>query len=68
MVTIELARTKHNILFHSPSSPPLTVKRGSLKNFAENRFQKQKMRELDKKQFYSGVFISTSTLTGTDSL
>jgi hypothetical protein len=41
MVTIKLARAKHSIFFHSPSSPQLTVKRKLLKKFSENGFQRK---------------------------
>ena len=68
MLTIKLARAKHNVPFHSPSSPHLILKRGLLKKFCRKQISKKNKRELDKKQFYSDVFISTSTLTGTDSL
>jgi hypothetical protein len=40
MDTIKLARTKHNILFHSPS-PHITVKRGLLKKICGKQVRRK---------------------------
>jgi len=74
MVTIKLARAKQNVLFQSPSSPQLTIKKRLLKKSLQKTFsggpspKKEKNFSVKGWTVYSAALTSTSTLTGTDSL